>query len=102
LTSPKHFGFHVSVEKSKNYALLKNQRRFLAVVSSCGLPIMVKATLYNITNKNIGGKIMDSNHKPSAAEVAGLVLIVLILLYFPYLMITEHVADVAAMSHYFK
>ena len=43
---------------------------------------------------------MNPDNKLSPAELTGLLLIVLILLYFPIEMISEHAIDVTAMSHY--
>jgi hypothetical protein len=43
---------------------------------------------------------MSSEYKFTASELAGLAVIVLILLFFPYLMISEHAQDVVAMSYY--
>jgi hypothetical protein len=38
--------------------------------------------------------------KLGLSEIVGLLIIVLILLYFPYKMISEHAQDVTAMSYY--
>jgi hypothetical protein len=44
--------------------------------------------------------VMEKSDKLSPSEIAGLIVILLILLYFPYKMITEHQLDIAANSHY--
>jgi len=43
---------------------------------------------------------MDSENKLSIAEIIGFIVIALILLYFPYKMITEHQQDNIANSYY--
>jgi hypothetical protein len=43
---------------------------------------------------------MENKEKLSIYEIAGLVVIVLIMLYFPYKMITEHHLDNIANSYY--
>ena len=43
---------------------------------------------------------MEKDNKPNTALPVILVVIVLILLYFPYVMITQHAADVVANSYY--
>lgn len=43
---------------------------------------------------------MADENKLNTAEIAGIILIVLILLFFPYLMINEHALDVVANSYY--
>jgi hypothetical protein len=43
---------------------------------------------------------MANENKLSPAELAGLLLIALILLFFPYLMINEHSQDAVANSYY--
>lgn len=43
---------------------------------------------------------MNNKNKLSTTEIIGLAVIVLILLYFPYLMIHEHLLDNQANSYY--
>jgi hypothetical protein len=43
---------------------------------------------------------MANEEKPSGAEPAMLVVIILILLFFPFKMISEHQQDATAMSYY--
>ena len=43
---------------------------------------------------------MKTENKLSLPEIIGLIVIVLILLYFPYKMITEHILDNIANSYY--
>jgi hypothetical protein len=43
---------------------------------------------------------MADEKKLNTAELAGIVLIAVILLFFPYLMINEHAHDVIANSYY--
>ncbi len=43
---------------------------------------------------------MAEENTLNTAEIAGLILIVLILLFFPYLMINEHAQDIIANSYY--
>jgi len=41
-----------------------------------------------------------NSEKPGIIEMAGLVIILLLLLIFPYIMITQHIADIKADSYY--
>jgi hypothetical protein len=43
---------------------------------------------------------MADENKLAPADIAGLIVIVAILLYFPYLMISEHSLDAIANSFY--
>jgi hypothetical protein len=43
---------------------------------------------------------MNTENKLTIAEIAGLIVIVLVLLYFPYKMISEKTMDNQANSHY--
>jgi hypothetical protein len=43
---------------------------------------------------------MDKENKLTVVEVIGLIVVVLILLYFPYKMVTEHLMDNIANSYY--
>ncbi len=43
---------------------------------------------------------MKTENKLSLPEIIGLIVVVLILLYFPYKMITEHFLDNIANSYY--
>lgn len=43
---------------------------------------------------------MENENKLNTLEIAGLVVIVLIMLYFPCLMISEHIQDNMANSYY--
>ena len=43
---------------------------------------------------------MANEEKPGGADLAMLIVIVLILLFFPYKMISEHQQDATAMSYY--
>lgn len=38
--------------------------------------------------------------KPSAVEIAGFIVIILIFLFFPYKMVDEHLKDVKANNYY--
>lgn len=46
------------------------------------------------------GIVMENENKLNTLEIAGLVVIVLIMLYFPCLMISEHIQDNMANSYY--
>ena len=43
---------------------------------------------------------MNKENKFTVAEMIGLIVIVLILLYIPYKMVTEHILDNKANSYY--
>ncbi len=44
--------------------------------------------------------MMETERKPVAADIAGLIVIVLIMLYFPINMVAQQAIDVKANSYY--